>query len=186
MCQQPRVYHFSKTCTFYGDFGTYFLFRFDLYQSFQGTHHPPQYTPLLNNSVISTTKVKILTFRSAYQNKLFQANTKLITQTSSFRRFKPNKLWLHRDTSFNAKPIKMLSFPSVAEAYRPDPPSLAGVNFFLIVLSAYTVTPVCKMCYLKFSRIIKKSHHQWWTKKILPLGFCISCFTDKQQDLEVE
>ena len=28
----------------------------------------------------------------AYQNKLFQANTKLITQTSSFRRFKPNKL----------------------------------------------------------------------------------------------
>ena len=133
MCQQPRVYHFSKTCTFYGDFGTYFLFRFDLYQSFQGTHHPPQYTPLLNNSVISTTKVNILTFRSAYQNKLFQANTKLITQTSSFRRFKPNKLWLHRDTSFNAKPIKMLSFPSVAEAYRPDPPSPAGVNFFLII-----------------------------------------------------
>ena len=131
MCQQPRVYHFSKTCTFYGDFGTYFLFRFDLYQSFQGTHHPPQYTPLLNNSVISTTKVKILTFRSAYQNKLFQANTKLITQTSSFRRFKPNKLRLHRDTSFNAKPIKMLSFPSVAEAYRPDPPSPTGVNFFL-------------------------------------------------------
>ena len=25
----------------------------------------------------------------------------------------------------------MLSFSSVAEAYRPDPPSSAGVNFFL-------------------------------------------------------
>ena len=34
-------------------------------------------------------------------------------------------------SSFNAKPIKMLSFSSVAEAYRPDPPSPEGVNFFL-------------------------------------------------------
>ena len=33
---------------------------------------------------------------------------------------------------FNAKPIKMLSFPSVAEAYRPDPPSPAGVNFYYL------------------------------------------------------
>ena len=76
-----------------------------------------------------TATAKKIAFRSAYQNKLFQANSKLITQTSSFRRFKPNKLWLRRDTSFNAKPIKMLSFSSVAEAYRPDPPSPAGVNF---------------------------------------------------------
>ena len=30
MCQQPCAYHFSKTCTFYGDLGTHFLFRFDL------------------------------------------------------------------------------------------------------------------------------------------------------------
>ena len=28
----------------------------------------------------------------------------------------------------------MLSFSSVAEAYRPDPPSPAGVNFFLTLL----------------------------------------------------
>ena len=26
----------------------------------------------------------------------------------------------------------MLSFPSVAEAYRPDPPSPAGVNFYYL------------------------------------------------------
>ena len=46
----------------------------------------------------------------------------------------------------------MLSFPSVAEAYRPDPPSPAGVNFFLTflfrllsaasgILSAYELGP---------------------------------------------
>ena len=31
----------------------------------------------------------------------------------------------------------MLSFSSVAEAYRPDPPSPAGVNFFLTVDSKF-------------------------------------------------
>ena len=53
----------------------------------------------------------------------------------------------------------MLSFSSVAEAYRPDPPSPAGVNFFLTITSlvylAQTMLKLLRELYLlRFSAFL--------------------------------
>ena len=72
----------------------------------------------------------------------------------------------------------MLSFSSVAEAYRPDPPSPAGVNFFLTNIQWLRVFAILVESGERFQvklHVIRKQNKYTFEKKN---NLIICCFQD--------